>query len=144
MLLIVTKKALLQNENFIDSSKPNIWMYWENKSGKTKPEYLKLCYQTIQKNCKNSFNINLLDEKTVYKYLPNLRKDLDEYLNIPQKTDYIRLALLYKYGGIWIDSDTIVIKDMKPLWDKTKKYEFIGFGCTGYHCNCRIWISKTF
>lgn len=135
VLLIVTKKALLQNENFIDSSKPNIWMYWENKSGKTKPEYLQLCYQTIQKNCKNSFNINLLDEKTVYKYLPNLRKDLDEYLNIPQKTDYIRLALLYKYGGIWIDSDTIVIKDMKPLWNKTKKYEFIGFGCTGYHCN---------
>ena len=80
-------------------------------------------------NCKNSFNIHLLNEKTVYQFLPKLRRDLDDYLNIPQKTDYIRLALLYKYGGIWIDSDTTVIKDMKPLWDKTKQYEFIGFGC---------------
>ena len=93
-----------------------------------KPEYLNLCYETVVKNCEQSFTINLLNEKTVYNFLPNLRRDLDQYMSIPQKTDLIRLSLLHKYGGIWVDSDTIVIRDLKPLWDKTKKHEYIGFG----------------
>lgn len=134
LIIIIFIKLLFQNENFFDSAKPHIWMYWENKPGKDKPKFLQLCYQTIQKKCQNSFNIILLNEKTVYNYLPNLRNDLDKYLSIPQKADYIRLSLLYKYGGIWIDSDTIVIKDLKPLWNKTKEYEFIGFGCIGSNC----------
>ena len=135
ILLIIFNILIYYRSNEYFTENPNIWMYWENKNGKKKPAYLELCYDTIIKQCSNSFNIHLLNEKTVYKYLPNLRTDLDKYLNIPQKTDYIRLALLYKYGGIWIDSDTIVIKDLISLWNKTKKHEFIGFGCTGYHCN---------
>ena len=27
--------------------------------------------------------------------------------HIAQKADYIRLKILYKYGGIWLDADTI-------------------------------------
>lgn len=133
-VLLVCYLKYCNLENF-SVDKPNIWMYWENKPNKSKPEYLKLCYKTIVKNCKNSFHIKLLNEKTVFKYLPNLRKDLDKYMSIPQKTDYIRLSLLKKYGGIWLDSDTIVIKDLYPLYKHLDKYEFVGFGCTGVRCN---------
>ena len=40
-----------------------------------------------------------MDQNSIYQYLPDLRTDLDQKCNIPQKADYIRLALLQKYGG---------------------------------------------
>jgi hypothetical protein len=123
-------------ENFISgpsSQKPIIWLYWENKPGKSMPVYLNLCLDTIKFHCERDFNIILLNEKSVYDYLPGLRTDL-EHLMIAQKTDYIRAKLLYTYGGIWMDVDTVVMRNLKPIIDKLKDYDFVGFGCTGMYC----------
>lgn len=117
------------NQHYL-SGKPYIWMYWENVPGKTRPDYLNLCYDTVIKNCSGKFNIVVLDNKNIYDYLPNVRTDLKDKLpNIPMKTDYYRYNLLYKYGGIWMDFDTIVVKDLTPLTDMLKDYDYIGFGC---------------
>lgn len=114
--------------------KPIIWMYWETAPGKIKPQYIDLCYETVLHHCNQSFDIKLLNENTIKDYLPDVR-DLS-HLTIPAKTDYYRIALLYKYGGIWIDADTIVMRDLKPIVDKlnTEVVDFIGFGCTGMKC----------
>jgi len=138
ILVILVILLLKKNkENFtcsLNKKVNHIWMYWENKPNKIKPKYLDLCYQTIIKHNPN-FHVHLLNEKNIYNFIPNLRKDLDMYLSIPQKTDIIRLELLYRYGGIWIDSDTIVFKSLGPLLAHLNKYDFIGFGCTGETCN---------
>lgn len=113
---------------------PIIWMYWEQpKNKKKRADYLNLCLETVYKHCSNNFKIIILNEKTVYDYIPNLRKDLDKLL-IPQKVDYIRIHLLYKYGGIWLDFDTIVMRNLSPIIEKLKTYDFVGFGCTGKYC----------
>lgn len=121
-----------------NTNKPIIWMYWENKETNTRhPVYLDVCLETIKKHCASSFNIIVLDEHTVFDYLPEVRRDLDAKCSIPQKTDYYRYMLLYKYGGIWLDSDIIMMKDLRPLIDKlasTTKYEYIGAGCHGNKC----------
>ena len=133
ILFIITKK-IEQYSNYEDTQN-NIWMYWENKPNKEKPVYLDLCYDTIVKHNKHDFKIHLLNKKTLSKYLPNFRNDLNLYMNIPQKTDLIRLELLYNYGGIWVDSDTIMMRSMLPLLKKLKKYDFVGFGCSGNTCS---------
>ena len=107
----------------------NIWMYWENINGRNKPSFLNLCYKTVEYHCKDRFNIKLLDEKTIHNYLKNIPLDLDKYLSIQQKVDYYRYKLLYDYGGIWVDADTIILKDLYPLIEKLKQYDFVGFGC---------------
>ena len=117
----------------------NIWLYWENKYGHTKPAYLDLCLDTITKHCGYNFTIHVLNENNIYNFLPHLRKDLDYLLpSIPMKTDYIRYNLLYKYGGIWLDSDTIVIQNLSPLIKKLEKYDFIGFGCHNGNIMCKL------
>jgi len=113
----------------------NIFMYWETLSGKTKPTYLDLCYDTVLKNCSQDFKIHMLDEKSITQYLPELRPDLDKKLKIQQKVDYYRLLLLYKYGGIWLDADTIIIKSLIPLFEKLKSYNYVGFGCHHGFCS---------
>ena len=45
---------------------------------------------------------------------------LVEKLNIPQKTDYIRYHLLHTYGGVWIDTDIIVLKYLTPIIKKLR------------------------
>ena len=135
LLLVIYIKQYNINETFtVNNSLPNhIWMYWENKPGRTKPSYLDLCFKTIYKHNHLDFKIHLLDEVSVNTYLPNLRSDIQK-LSIPQKADYIRLSLLYKYGGIWLDSDTIMVKSLYPLLQKLEKHDFVGFGCTGDKC----------
>ena len=125
----------LNNKLSFNKLPNNIWMYWENKNnGVNKPSYLDLCNKTVFKHCSKDFNIYVLNEKNVYQYIPNLRKDLNKKLNIPQKTDYIRYWLLYLYGGIWLDYDIIVFKSLMPLLKNLKNYDYIGAGCHSYTC----------
>lgn len=133
-----TSEYIEQFSNNITNEPHNIWMYWETKKGSVKPPYLDLCLDTIKKHC--NVNVKLLDEMTVYDYLPELKDrkiikyDLDDICTLPQKADYIRLLLLKKYGGIWLDSDVIVFKPLDELFEKLQKNDFIGFGC--HHDNC--------
>ncbi|MDZ7860062.1 MAG: capsular polysaccharide synthesis protein [Candidatus Krumholzibacteriota bacterium] len=103
-----------------------IWMYWENNKGSEKPAYLDLCLETIIKHSPD-YKIIVLNEKTVYEYLPNLRRDLDKLEEIAQKADYIRAKIIYKYGGIWLDSDVILLKKIN-IEQYLEKYEYVGYG----------------
>jgi mannosyltransferase OCH1-like enzyme len=44
---------------------------------------------------------------------PDYRKELK--MPISTRSDLIRLLLLSKYGGIWLDADSIPLRDMTPL-----------------------------
>ena len=41
------------------------------------------------------------------------------------KADYIRYSLLYKYGGIWLDSDVIVFRNLDDLIENNNHSELI-------------------
>ena len=111
-----------------------IWAYWETKPGKKKPGYIDLCLNSIKHNCGKCFKIIILDEKTIYDYLPEMRDfDLSK-LELPQKVDYYRYCLLEKYGGVWLDADILVIKCICPFYNKLKNSDYVGFGC-GYDQN---------
>ncbi len=128
------KEKKLVNIEKIESVPNNIWLYWENKPGHKKPDYIQMCINSVLRNCGKEFDVKLLDENNVLNYLPSLRKDLNN-LTIPQKADYIRLAILNKYGGIWLDSDIIVFKSLLPLVKKLKETDYVGFGYHGLKLN---------
>lgn len=131
-----TESFVSANSNANSNTKPIIWMYWEDKTpNKKRPTYLDLCLETIKKHCGQSFDIKVLNEKSIFDYLPNVRRDLDAKCSIPQKTDYYRYMLLEKYGGIWLDSDIIMMKDLSPLMTKLEDHEYIGAGCHGNKCS---------
>lgn len=121
--------------NKINNTKPYLWVYWELKQGVDKaPPYIDLCIKTIKRNGSKYFNVVILNDKTVKQYLPDLRNDINQ-LPLALKADYIRVNLLEKYGGLWMDADVIVVNDLKLIRDEFDKgTDFIGFGCTGYQC----------
>ncbi|VBB18974.1 putative DXD-containing glycosyltransferase [Yasminevirus sp. GU-2018] len=116
-------------------NKPYMWVYWELINGATKPpDYITLCLDIIRKNGSRYFEVVFLNEKNVFDYIPDLRKDINT-LPIALKTDYIRVKLLHMYGGLWIDADTILMNNMRDIALKLNSgVDFIGFGCTGRSC----------
>ena len=134
LIIIISYLFYILNKNIehfqeIEIEKPKIWMYWETLPGKTKPGYIDLCYESVLNNCGQCFDVILLNEKTIYDYLPEI-KDIDlSKLEIAQKVDYYRYLLLHKYGGIWLDADILVIKCFCPLYKNLEQHDYVGFGC---------------
>jgi hypothetical protein len=117
----------------------NIWVYWENIGRDSYPTFIKLCMNTMIKYLSPKYNLIFLNENLIKKYLPDIRNDFDN-LKIAQKVDYYRIELLYRYGGIWIDADIIVMRDFDEIFKKLDEgYDYVGFGCTGYQCDYGLW-----
>lgn len=131
------------NKDNIPQNKPYMFVYWELINGSTKPpDYITMCLDLIKKNGSRFFNVVQLDEKNIFDYLPDLRKDINT-LPIALKTDYIRIRLLHKYGGLWADMDTILMNNLKNIADKLNEgVDFIGSGCTGGRCIDQEGYSK--
>ena len=60
------------------------------------------------------WNIILLDKNNIKEYLEDVDyiMDLKKEVQLATRADIIRLALLYKYGGVWADANVLC---MKPL-----------------------------
>jgi hypothetical protein len=106
-----------------------IWLYWENKDRSVKAEdfqypYLNLCKKAILKNCPTC-DIVYLNRDNLYDYLPTL---CAEFSTPARLADYIRWYILYMYGGIWLDVDFIILKDLSDVFKAIDKY---GFVCSG-------------
>lgn len=116
--------------------KPYLWTYWDNVNRLVTPPLIDLCYKTVQIHCTNSFDVVRLSSNNIKKYLPELSEYEKEIakLQIAHKVDLYRIMLLYKYGGLYIDADTIVLRDPIEIMEKLEKYDYVGFGCSGDKC----------
>jgi len=94
-----------------------IWLYWDNYPNKDTPPYIKLCWQTIRTHCGADFKVVLINSNNVRDYLPNIRDDFFSMPQINNKSNYLRYKLLAEYGGVWLDSDTILLRSILPLLD---------------------------
>jgi phosphorylcholine metabolism protein LicD len=116
--------------------KPYLWIYWDNINGLATPPLVELCYLTVLKNCSKSFDIVKLNKDNILNFLPELAeysKYIDK-LKIAHKVDLYRIMLLFKYSGLYIDADTIVLQDPIEIMRKLDRYDYIGFGCSGNKC----------
>lgn len=88
------------------SREHTVWVYWE---GKRSP-LIDLCIQTIERNCRarviGPAEVAELGGKFI----------LDETTDLPRwmRSDLLRFWLLHRFGGIWIDADTICMN--APNW----------------------------
>lgn len=84
-----------------------IWQYWENLPNSTKPGLIDFCMESVYKN--SGCKLNVLTPDNLFHYFDKdeISPNIFKVNHIAQKADYFRLKILYKYGGIWLDADTI-------------------------------------
>jgi len=87
-----------------------IWVLWY-QGKENMPEIVNLCYQSILKNS-NNHPVHLITKENLicYMELPNFiyKKVERKQISYTHLSDIIRINLLYKYGGLWIDSTTFI------------------------------------
>lgn len=97
-----------------------VWLYWEGDL----PDWISECQKTV---FAHASDVRLLTSES----FEEMRiADLDirlEDLCVAHRADFIRAFLLAKHGGLWIDSDCLVAKSLKPLTDTLNSYEFLGY-----------------
>lgn len=97
-----------------------LWQYW-HQGKENAPELIQKCFESVQ-NFEGDKNIVVLSFDTVKDYvdIPQKYYDMVNSKKIPIAifSDIVRLYLLEKYGGMWIDS-TILLTDKIPqeVWD---------------------------
>ena len=118
-----------------------IFTFWEPK-GKI-PGYLRLCIKTWKKFFPD-YEIQIMDYKKLRHYLgETLFSDIIcKNMALSMQADAIRVALLKKYGGIWMDTDmgfifasnnsSILNEWLNQVIEKVKYYKNIMFNQKNY------------
>lgn len=109
------------NEKFL------IWQYWETKG--LKPLFVDDLHRVAKKN--SGVEVILVTPETLTEYLPNIPPEIFQIKELAHKADMIRALLIYHHGGMWLDSDAIVLSDLRPLFAMLSEFEFIGFNNNG-------------
>jgi len=102
----------------------NIYLYWVGK------EYtlISILQRLIHLHSSNGkgYKVNLITDNNINTYVKNLPNCFNNLCPAHQ-ADIIRVSVICDYGGIWLDSDTIVLDTLDSLFDliETKNGFFI-------------------
>jgi len=99
----------------------NIFIYWIEQQGYTRKwELINILRELMYLHSDNgkNYNLHFVNHDNINNYITNEELPNCFYqMCPPHQADYIRILLIYKYGGIWLDSDTIVLTSLKELFD---------------------------
>lgn len=93
----------------------NIFIYWHDKE--INNLLVKKNIELLKKKVKGKYEVMVFNEESIMAEIGPTDK---RYLNNKMKqhtSDYVRLMLLYKYGGFWMDA-SILVKHPEELFDK--------------------------
>lgn len=104
-----------------------IWMYWDSEK---KNDLVEFCIYNTKEICPD-YEVIVLNKNSVRNYieLPKLQDNLE----VAVIADYIRLSLLKKYGGIWMDASILLTENFDwflSRLDYSENFVFYTDKCT--------------
>ena len=107
------KKYTLQSHH-----NKHIWIFWWQGLN-SMPKICKACYRSLEKY-KGEAKIHVVSESNLRDYLSIPQAIMDKVnnktLSITNFSDIIRVMLLSKYGGLWVDATLYFVKEIPSSW----------------------------
>jgi len=102
-----------------------IWTYWDSDE---LPEFVEMCIDKWRR-LHPDWTIRVLTPDTVWRYTD---ADIFNYKfadTKPRTSDFVRLNVLAKHGGVWADASIVPMKSFDWVLDKQREggYEFISY-----------------
>jgi len=98
----------------MSSQERNVFLYWIGKEYK----FISILRNLIYLHSTNGvgYNVVLITHENINDYINNIP---EYFYNLcpAHQADIIRVNVILEYGGIWIDSDTIVLESLDSLFD---------------------------
>ncbi|MCW5716530.1 MAG: hypothetical protein KIS68_01745 [Bauldia sp.] len=111
----------------IVGARPPIFTFWEPR-GAVLP-YLQLCRETWRRGLFDS-EVITLDYANVDDYVEPGTLDMPtlKRLSLPLQKDAVMIAVLLRHGGLFLDMDTLVVRDISPVIHTLDRTEMFCFG----------------
>ena len=126
ILFIVMYVLWPRNSTFTNKEIPRIiWTFWDSDN---QPEFVKKSIESWRKFSPD-FTINVVTPNTLSKYLPEVDFSSKKADFIQRTSDFVRVHLVAKYGGIW--SDASVVATRSHNWiiheQQSRGFEFFSY-----------------
>jgi hypothetical protein len=92
----------------------NVYLYWVGKEYKLISILRNLIY--LHSITGKGYNVILITDKNIKDYIKNI-PDYFSKLCPAHQADFVRVNVICDYGGIWLDSDTLVLNSLDSLFD---------------------------
>jgi hypothetical protein len=116
-----------RSEPYTEAGIPkSIWTYWDSDDP---PEFISKCIAKWRR-LNPDWNITVLTPNNLKEYLPE--KDIFKFKfadTKPRTSDFVRLHILAKYGGVWADASVVPTRSWDWVVDeqKSRGSDFIGY-----------------
>ena len=101
-----------------------VFCYW-NRGVNCMPPPIKIIYE---RNCRLlklfGLKFRLVSDENASEFV-GILPDFFENLSPNHKSDFLRWEILYKHGGVWLDTDIILYKDITPLFEKLYNFDSV-------------------
>lgn len=141
-------KSKIDNNKLKESAGNIIWVCWFQGEEEA-PEIVKLCINSLKNNIKNR-KVVVLNEKNYKNYIkfPEYIEDKVKkgYITKTHLSDLLRIELLTRYGGTWVDSTVLYTgsgQDEEVLESKLFMYQILKPGLDGHTLKISSWLMSS-
>jgi len=125
ILVLIIYNFFYTNLELFQNPKKKIFILWF-QGFKNAPLVVKKCLNSWKKN-NPEWEIIELDNSNLKKYINIDYLTTGKQISKAALSDIIRISLLKKYGGIWVDATTYCMKPLNEWLCKYNKEGFFGF-----------------
>lgn len=123
------------------SSRKQIWTYWSPSDHASDNIFVDRCIESW-KQWNPEYKVHILSKDNYRDYIDDdisaIRHSHDSEARF---SDYLRLLVLAKYGGIWIDASIICQQSLNPVFDFLEdQYECVGFSAPFHSQVLESWF----
>jgi hypothetical protein len=127
-----TVEQTMDDETNTYSEIPNIlWFFWDGEP----LAFVDRCIDSWKKYNPN-YEIHILNKQNIDNYLPEVKINDLKFASqsMARYSDFVRLNILSKYGGVWIDASSICHRSLNWIHSIQNKYkvDMIGFYLEGF------------
>lgn len=98
----------------------DVWMCWFQGEGDASIPALNQECMSRWRKLNTDANINILDIRTIKNYVPEFFDIVNQspHRTWQAKSDLLRVLLLSKYGGTWVDASVLPMQALNSFYDK--------------------------
>jgi hypothetical protein len=126
VILIVWILWSSRSEKYTETIPKNIWTYWDSEE---LPDFISKCVDKWRR-LHPEWSVVVLNPKNLKEYLPETDIFKLKFADTkPRQSDFVRLHILPKFGGVWADASVVPTRS----WDwvieeqKNRGSDFIGY-----------------
>lgn len=111
----------------------NVYLYWVGKEYKLIEILRNIIY--LHSKSGNGYNVIFINHDNIRDYISNIPECFWK-LSLAHQADFVRVNVIHDYGGIWLDSDTLVMESLDSLFEILNiKEGFLIKECNKTLCN---------